>query len=76
MSAGEDPDRQGRWGNALALAGIGMTNAVSLLGGAALGWLVDSRLGTMPAFLLVGLVSGIVLGTVSTYRTVRRYLND
>ncbi|MQA87344.1 MAG: hypothetical protein GEV03_22630 [Streptosporangiales bacterium] len=68
------PDDRGR--PLLALAGLGMTNAACLLGGAGLGWLVDSRLGTTPVFILVGLISGIVIGVLATYKEVRKYLND
>ncbi len=61
---------------ALELTGIGIANAVCLLGGGALGWLLDSRLGTTPAFIFLGAIAGIVLGIVGTYHRVRRYLHN
>jgi F0F1-type ATP synthase assembly protein I len=46
------------------LLGIGITTAGVLAAGLALGWLVDALLGTIPIFIFVGLVLGIV-GAVS-----------
>jgi len=50
-----------------------MLNAFCLLGGGALGWLVDRALGTLPAFLLVGLVAGMTVGVLATRAELRRY---
>lgn len=60
---------------AFELTGIGIANAACLLGGGTLGWLIDSRLGTTPAFIFLGAVSGIVLGIVGAYQRIRKYLN-
>jgi len=62
-----------RYPSAMAYAGIGMLNAICLLGGGALGWLVDRALGTLPLFLLVGLLLGIVTGALGTRAELRRY---
>jgi hypothetical protein len=76
---GEQPeaptgDRPGRqYPGPLAYAGTGMLNAFCLLGGGALGWLVDRALGTLPAFLLVGLVAGMTVGVLATRAELRRY---
>ena len=59
---------------ALALAGIGMLNAVAAVGGCALGWLVDSQLDTTPVFILIGLAVGLALGILATWRRVSDYL--
>jgi len=59
----------------LAYAGFGMLNAFCLLGGGALGWLADMAAGTLPLFMLVGLVAGAALGvafTRSEWRRLRR----
>jgi len=57
------------------LAGIGALNTGCWLAGAALGWLIDGQLHTLPLFILVGLAAGISLGAVATYHEVRRYLS-
>jgi hypothetical protein len=54
-------------------AGIGMLNAICLLGGLALGWLVDSAAGTLPLFLFLGLACGAGLGVAATRAEMRRY---
>jgi F0F1-type ATP synthase assembly protein I len=57
----------------MAYAGIGMLNAICLLGGAALGWYVDHELGTLPLFMMLGLVVGLVVGVLGTRSELRRY---
>lgn len=54
-------------------AGIGMLNAVCLMGGLVLGWLVDSAAGTLPLFLFLGLAGGAALGVAATRAELRRY---
>lgn len=61
---------------AFALAGVGMTNAVAALGGAALGWFADSKFDTTPIGILVGLVLGLACGILATWREVRTYLGN
>lgn len=56
----------------MAYAGIGMMNAICLLGGGALGWLADSAAGTLPLFMLLGLVLGAALGVAGTRSELRR----
>jgi hypothetical protein len=59
----------------LAYAGFGMLNAFCLLGGGALGWLADTAAGTLPIFMLVGLLAGAAIGvalTRSEWRRLRR----
>jgi F0F1-type ATP synthase assembly protein I len=75
----ENPDRDEEAGPAssypgpMAYAGIGMLNAVCLLGGGALGWLADRSFGTLPLFLLVGLLAGAAVGVLGTRAELRRY---
>ena len=57
----------------MAYAGIGMLNAICVLGGGALGWLADSAAGTLPLFMLLGLVLGAALGVVGTRSELRRW---
>ncbi len=56
----------------MAYAGLGMLNAVCLLGGLGVGWFVDEALGTLPIFMMVGLVVGIVVGVLATRSELRR----
>jgi F0F1-type ATP synthase assembly protein I len=56
----------------LEFAQLGMIGAVCLLGGGALGWFVDSEIGTLPLFLFVGLLVGAALGAVLTWREVSK----
>jgi F0F1-type ATP synthase assembly protein I len=57
----------------MAYAGLGMLNAVCLMGGGALGWLADSQLGTLPLFLLTGMLGGATLGVLGTRAEWKRY---
>jgi F0F1-type ATP synthase assembly protein I len=57
----------------MVYAGIGMLNAVCLLGGLAVGWALDRALGTLPVFLLVGLLAGAALGVLATRSELRRW---
>lgn len=58
----------------LVFAQLGMIGAVCLLGGGALGWLLDSAAGTLPLFLLAGLLLGALAGALTTWREVKKYL--
>ena len=57
----------------MAFAGLGVLNALCLGAGMTLGWLADQALGTLPLFLLVGLVAGIALGVVATRSELKKY---
>jgi F0F1-type ATP synthase assembly protein I len=57
----------------MVFAGLGMFNAVCLLLGLAAGWFVDRALHTLPLFMLVGLVFGVVVGGVTTRRQLKQY---
>jgi hypothetical protein len=61
---------------ALGLVAIGSVNATCWLAGIFVGWLCDRHFGTLPVFILVGLVIGSVTGALSTYKEVRRYLSS
>lgn len=56
----------------MAYAGLGMLSAVCLLAGMGIGWAVDSALGTLPLFVMVGLVVGIALGVIAVRSALRR----
>jgi len=52
---------------------LGILNAVLWLGGGALGWLADQALGTLPLFLMVGILVGAALGVMVTRAEWRKY---
>jgi len=68
-----DGSRSAAYPGPMAYAGIGMLNAVSLLGGAALGWFGDHELGTLPLFMMLGLLAGALVGIFGTRSELRRY---
>ena len=57
----------------LEFAGLGLMNALCWLGGLAAGYFVDQALGTLPVFLFVGLVTGIVLGVMASRNEWKRF---
>ena len=58
------------------LLGMGAVIAAQLAAGFALGWLVDTMLGTKPVFLLVGLLLGIVGAVSYTVAQFRKHLKN
>lgn len=72
----ENKDGESRaWARALRemgpYLGIGATLAVTVLGGVGIGYWLDGRLGTTPAFVLAGSVVGILTAGYHFYRLVR-----
>jgi Putative F0F1-ATPase subunit Ca2+/Mg2+ transporter len=59
---------------AAELLTLGLTVAVTIVVGGAIGYLVDRWLGTSPIFTLIGLVLGIVAAVFTAVSTVRKYL--
>ncbi len=59
---------------ALAFLMLGLTVALCLVGGAAIGYLIDALAHTAPLFTLIGLAFGVVIAVASTVSTIRRYL--
>jgi len=53
---------------------VGVSLALSILIGALLGIQLDRSLGTSPLLSLVGLFSGMVLGGLTTFRLMSRFL--
>lgn len=56
------------------LLGMGVALAACLVVGFGLGWLIDSLADTSPAFVLVGLLLGIVGAGAYTVSLFRKYL--
>jgi len=57
----------------MALAGLGLLNALCLGAGLTGGWFVDQALGTLPLFLFIGLALGIATGVYATRSEIKRY---
>jgi F0F1-type ATP synthase assembly protein I len=56
------------------LLGMGIVAAVLLGAGAALGWWLDSALGTSPTMVVLGIALGLAGGVCYTVVVVRRIL--
>jgi ATP synthase protein I len=72
----ENKDGENRaWARALRemgpYLGIGATLAVTVLGGVGVGFWLDGKLGTRPAFVLAGAVVGMLAAGYHFYRLVR-----
>lgn len=65
-----DPNRP----DVSSLLALGIVLALCLVVGLGLGWLLDSAVGTSPAFLLVGLLLGIVAAACYTVASFRKQL--
>ena len=65
----------GRVGAYLALfSEIGLVLLVTTLAGVFAGYWVDTQLGTLPIFVLVGLAAGMGAGAVAVRRLINRFL--
>lgn len=58
------------------LIGVGSTIAGLIAGGLLLGWFIDSRAGTTPVFVLVGLAVGIGTACYYAYMRFKSFLKD
>jgi ATP synthase protein I len=63
------------WAYAVLFSEIGISLLVTTLVGVLIGYWVDSQLGSVPIFVLVGFLLGAGSGTVLIYRLVTRFLN-
>jgi F0F1-type ATP synthase assembly protein I len=54
---------------------LGTANAVCVVAGIGVGWLVDHVAGTNPVFILVGLALGIIAACLITYRMIRPFMS-
>jgi F0F1-type ATP synthase assembly protein I len=62
------------WAYAALFSEIGISLLVTTLVGVLIGYWVDSQLGSLPVFVIVGFVVGAGSGTVLIYRLVTRFL--
>jgi F0F1-type ATP synthase assembly protein I len=59
---------------AVLFSEIGLSLLVTTLVGVGIGYWVDTQLGSLPIFVLVGFLIGAGSGTVLIYRLVTRFL--
>ena len=65
----------GKGGAYLALfSEIGLIILVTTLGGSLVGYWIDKQLGTLPIFVVVGLLIGLAAGHRGVYRLITRFL--
>lgn len=64
-----DSDPPSAW----RLVRVGTTMAVLIAGGLLIGWFIDSRVHTLPAFTMTGLGLGIVATCWYGYQRFRRF---
>lgn len=62
--------RRARWS---LLTSLGITFPVSIVLGGAIGYFIDSKLGTLPWFSALFLLLGVVSAFVNLFRTLRRF---
>ena len=62
------------WAYAALFSEIGISLLVTTLVGVGIGYWVDTQLGSLPVFVLVGFLIGAGSGTVLIYRLVTRFL--
>lgn len=62
------------WGYFALFSEVGLVLLVTILAGILAGYWVDQQLGTIPIFVLVGLVVGMTAGAVAVYRLIQRFL--
>jgi F0F1-type ATP synthase assembly protein I len=62
-------------GNYARSIALGITLLLILVAIGGLGFLVDAMLGTLPVFLLIGIVVGFALGLYYTYTTLKNMGN-
>ncbi|GAG60170.1 unnamed protein product [marine sediment metagenome] len=57
-----------RWGAALRFIGVGWFIGISIVGGVLVGLWLDSKFGTKPILVIVGLIFGLVVAFYGVYR--------
>jgi ATP synthase protein I len=62
------------WAYAALFSEIGISLLVTTLAGVLAGYWVDTQLGTVPIFVIVGFLGGAGSGTVIIYRLLTRFL--
>ena len=69
-----EPGRGGAY--AILFSEIGFTLLVTTLVGVGVGYWADTRLGTIPIFVLIGFFVGAGIGALAIYRLIMRFLDS
>ena len=69
-----EPGRGGAY--AILFSEIGFTLLVTTLVGVGVGYWADTRLGTIPIFVLIGFFVGAGTGALAIYRLIMRFLDS
>jgi ATP synthase protein I len=64
------------WVPALGLIGVGFFIAGSIIGGILGGQWLDGKLNTEPAFLITGLILGIVVASLGVYNMIKPIMDN
>ncbi|MBN2240475.1 MAG: AtpZ/AtpI family protein [Dehalococcoidales bacterium] len=64
------------WVPALGLIGVGFFIAGCVIGGVAGGVWLDDKLNAEPAFLIVGIILGIIFACLGVYRMIKPFTDD
>ena len=62
------------WAYAALFSEIGISLLITTLAGVLVGYWVDTQLGSLPVFVILGFLAGAGSGTVLIYRLVTRFL--
>ena len=69
-----EPGRGGAY--AILFSEIGFTLLITTLVGVGVGYWADTRLGTIPIFVLIGFFVGAGIGALAIYRLIMRFLDS
>jgi F0F1-type ATP synthase assembly protein I len=65
-----------KWELAMRLVGVGFYIAFCIIGGVWAGLWLDHRFHTLPIFMLIGLILGLILAFWGVYQLLRPFLSD
>jgi ATP synthase protein I len=65
-----------KWELAMRLVGVGFYIAFCIVGGVWAGLWLDHRFSTLPIFMLIGLILGLIVAFWGVYQLLRPLLDD
>jgi F0F1-type ATP synthase assembly protein I len=70
------PSRTPSGPNLVDLLTLGVAAGVCVGAGFGIGWLLDSRLDTLPVCTMIGLAAGVVLAVATVWAQMRKFLRQ